>query len=35
MWTAIALILGFVAALIGGIVGKPEPWAVEAADEVR
>ena len=35
MWTAIALILGFVAALIGGIVGKPEPWAVEAADEMR
>ena len=35
MWTAIALVLGFVAALIGGIVGKPEPWVVEAAEDAN
>jgi CHASE3 domain sensor protein len=32
-WTALALALGLVAAVIGGMLGKPEPWMLEAAEE--
>lgn len=32
-WTSLALALGLIAAVIGGILGKPEPWAVEAMEE--
>jgi hypothetical protein len=32
-WTALALALGLVAAVIGGMLGKPEPWMLEAAGE--
>lgn len=32
-WTALALALGLIAAVGGGILGKPEPWMLEAADE--
>jgi len=32
-WTALALALGLLAAVIGGMLGKPEPWMLETADE--
>lgn len=32
-WTSLALFLGLVAAALGGMLGKPEPWMVEAIEE--
>lgn len=32
-WTSLALALGLVAAVIGGLLGKPEPYLVEALEE--
>lgn len=32
-WTALALLLGLLAAVVGGMLGKPEHWMVEALDE--
>lgn len=32
-WTSLALFLGLVAAVLGGLLGKPEPWMVEVAED--
>ena len=32
-WTSLALALGLLAAIIGGILGKPQPWMVEVEEE--
>lgn len=34
-WTSLALALGLVAALVGGMLGKPEPWMVEVDENER
>lgn len=32
-WTSLALALGLLAAVLGGMLGKPEPWMVEAMED--
>jgi hypothetical protein len=32
-WTSLALFLGLVAAVVGGLLGKPQPWIVETLEE--
>ena len=32
-WTSLALALGLIAAVIGGVLGKPDPWEVEVVEE--
>ena len=34
-WTALALTLGLIAAVVGGVLGKPEAWQIEASERER